>query len=127
VGVALVLRVRGHAPSKVFRSPLRGLACGVYAVPYDDGHCYVGATSQISLSEAPLPRVQAVHDLLTAATEQVSLDFAQAELHKILVGYRPTTMDTFPLLGRTSLDGIWIASGTKRDGFHLSPRSRTSS
>jgi glycine/D-amino acid oxidase-like deaminating enzyme len=123
VGVALVLRVHGRGPTKVFRSPSRGLACGVYAVPYEGDYCYLGATSQLSASEAPRPRVQALHDLLRAGIEQVNPELARAEIHKVLVGYRPTTMDTFPVFGRTSIDGVWIASGTKRDGFHLSPKS----
>jgi glycine oxidase len=122
VGAALILKSMTEIPEKVFRTPNRGLACGIYAVPYADNYCYVGATNHISPWAVPLPRVQAVQSLLTAAMEQVNSDFYKAEIYKTIVGYRPTTMDTFPLFGETSIQGIWIATGTKRDGFHLSPR-----
>lgn len=122
VGVSLILKSQTVVPEKVFRTPNRGLACGLYVVPYPDNYCYVGATNYICPWEVPLPRVQAVHYLLQCAMEQVNTDFYKAEIHKTIVGYRPTTMDTYPLLGRTSIDGFWIASGTKRDGFHLSPK-----
>jgi glycine oxidase len=122
VGVSLILKSQAGVPEKVFRTPNRGLACGVYVVPYPDNHCYVGATNYICPWEVPLPRVQAVHYLLNAALEQVNTDFYKAEIAKTIVGYRPTTMDTFPLFGQTSIEGVWIATGTKRDGFHLSPK-----
>jgi glycine/D-amino acid oxidase-like deaminating enzyme len=122
VGAALILKSTTAVPEKVFRTPNRGLACGIYVVPYDGNYCYVGATNYISPCAVPLPRVQAVQGLLTAAMEQVNSDLYKAEIHKTIVGYRPTTMDTFPLFGETSIEGIWIATGTKRDGFHLSPR-----
>jgi glycine oxidase len=37
------------------------------------------------------------------------------------VGHRPTTADTYPLIGATSMKGLYIASGTKREGVHSSP------
>jgi glycine oxidase len=121
VGVSLILKSQTEVPEKVFRTPNRGLACGLYVVPYADNYCYVGATNYICPWEVPLPRVQAVHYLLQCAMEQVNTDFYKGEIHKTIVGYRPTTLDSYPLLGRTSIEGLWIASGTKRDGFHLSP------
>jgi hypothetical protein len=36
-------------------------------------------------------------------------------------GFRPTTIDTFPLIGQSHLPGVWFANGTKRDGFTCSP------
>ncbi len=122
VGCSLILKSQTEIPKRVFRTPNRGLACGVYVVPYPNNHCYVGATNYVCPWEVPLPRIQAVHYLLQAAMEQVNTDFYKGEIHKTIVGYRPTTMDTFPLLGHTSIEGVWIASGTKRDGFHLSPK-----
>lgn len=122
VGVSLILKSQTVVPEKVFRTPNRGLACGLYVVPYPDNYCYVGATNYICPWEVPLPRAQAVHYLLQAAMEQVNSDFYKAEIHKTIVGYRPTTLDTYPLFGQTSVEGVWIASGTKRDGFHLSPK-----
>ena len=45
----------------------------------------------------------------------------KSELEKINIGWRPTSADTYPILGPTSLKGLYIASGTKRDGFHQAP------
>jgi glycine oxidase len=124
VGVSLILKAASttQLPKKVFRTPNRGLACGVYVVPYPDNHCYVGATNYICPWEVPLPRIQAVHYLLQAAMEQVNTDFYKGEIAKTIVGNRPTTMDTHPIFGQLSAEGIWVASGTKRDGFHMSPK-----
>ena len=44
-----------------------------------------------------------------------------SELEKINIGWRPTSADTYPLIGPTSVEGLYIASGTKRDGFHQAP------
>jgi glycine/D-amino acid oxidase-like deaminating enzyme len=122
VGCSLILKSATSVPKHVVRTPNRGLACGVYVVPYEENYCYVGATNYICPWEVPLPRVQAVHYLLQAAMEQVNTDFYKGEIYKTIVGYRPTTLDTYPLFGQTSVDGVWIASGTKRDGFHMSPK-----
>ena len=59
---------------------------------------------------------------LQCAMEQVNTDFYTGEIAKTIVGNRPTTMDTYPILGQLSAEGIWVASGTKRDGFHMSPK-----
>jgi glycine oxidase len=124
-GTSLVVKALSPLPDKVFRSPNRGLACGVYCVPYRDGYCYLGATTR--LLSAPttadaLSNMDLVRELLGAASGQVNITLDRAEIHKTILGYRPTTMDTFPLFGETSIAGVWIASGTKRDGFHLSPK-----
>lgn len=121
VGVALVL---GSAivPKHVVRTPGRGLACGIYVVPYPENQCYVGATNVVRPSEITPATEHAAASLVQAAAELVNVDLVEAAVKKTIIGYRPTTMDTYPLFGRTSIEGVWIASGTKRDGFHMSPK-----
>jgi glycine oxidase len=127
-GVSLILRAVDAAgarlvtPETVVRTPRRGLASGLYVVPYDHGYCYLGATSELRPTAAAAPSVRAVHALLQGAMELVSPALAGAQLHKVLAGSRPTTLDGYPLFGQTSIAGVWLASGTKRDGFHLSPK-----
>jgi glycine oxidase len=53
--------------------------------------------------------------------EQINANFYRADLVRINVGWRPTSLDTYPLLGKTSIGNLIIATGTKRDGFHLAP------
>lgn len=36
-------------------------------------------------------------------------------------GYRPVAIDTFPIIGKTSIPGFWIFSGGYRDGLHNAP------
>jgi glycine/D-amino acid oxidase-like deaminating enzyme len=126
VGVSLVLRTAAPLPTAVVRTPRRGNAWGVYLVPYGDGHCYVGATSEIAETSPPAPSPEAVAYLRGAAASLCPA-LAEAELRHVLLGSRPTTLDGYPLIGRVmSLGvpdaGVWIASGTRRDGFHLSPK-----
>lgn len=121
VGTSIILKSQTEVPTKVFRTPNRGLACGIYVVPYADNYCYIGATNFICPWPVPQPRVTSVHVLLEAAMEQVNQSFYKAYMHKTIIGYRPTPLDTFPLIGETSIAGLWLATGTKRDGFHMSP------
>ncbi len=122
IGTSIILKSNTEIPSKVFRTPNRGLACGIYVVPYEDNYCYVGATNFVCPWPIAEPRITSVHSLLESAMEQVNTSFYKGHIHKIIVGYRPTTLDTFPLIGETSCEGLWITTGTKRDGFHMSPK-----
>ena len=55
------------------------------------------------------------------AIQEINGHFFDAQLVRVNVGWRPTTQDTQPLLGKTSIENLIMATGTKRDGFHLSP------
>jgi hypothetical protein len=58
---------------------------------------------------------------MKATMEQINAGFYRADLLRVNVGWRPTSQDTYPLLGKTKISNLLIASGTKRDGFHLAP------
>ena len=121
VGTGIVVKTESHAPKKVIRTLNRGLACGVHVVPYDHEVCYIGASNFISPVPEYYPRMTSLYALLQGAMEQIHRKFYKAHVLKYVVGHRPTTIDTFPLLGETSIKGLWILSGTKRDGIHMSP------
>jgi hypothetical protein len=53
--------------------------------------------------------------------EQINSYYYRAGLANVNVGWRPTSEDTLAVLGRTSIDNLIVATGTKRDGFHCSP------
>ena len=53
--------------------------------------------------------------------EQINTDYYRSELVKVNVGWRPTSADTLPLLGKTSIPNLIVATGTKRDGLYCSP------
>jgi glycine oxidase len=112
----------GHATlSNCIRTPNRGLACGTYAAPQDGNHTLVGASNFISPVPVAAPRLTSVMGLLEGAVEQINRDFYRAELSAVNFGWRPTSSDTLPMIGRTDLSNLLVATGTKRDGLHCSP------
>jgi glycine/D-amino acid oxidase-like deaminating enzyme len=114
VGVALVLR----APPP--RSVVRFVG-GPYLVPWDDGRVYAGATNQLMEEGTTTPPASAAVSLRAELARYAGPELAAAEATETLVGWRPTTRDGLPLLGPTSVEGVWVATGTNRDGLHLSP------
>lgn len=111
---------------KVVRTPNRGLACGIYAAPNFQGlgaadHTIIGASNFISPTLQNYGRLTSVETLLQGAMRQINSDYYRADLVRVNVGARPTSQDTYPMLGPTSIKNLFIATGTKRDGFHLAP------
>lgn len=127
VGVSIEIRSPDYPHTKCIRTPNRGLACGVYSVPYftsphePHDHILLGASNFISPTPYPYGRITSVESLLKAGMEQINRNFYRADLIRVNVGWRPTSQDTFPLIGKSSIDNLIIATGTKRDGFHMSP------
>ena len=127
VGVSVEIKSPDHPHTKCIRTPNRGLACGLYTAPYfhepdlPNDHVLVGASNFISPVPSYHGRLTSVESLMRGAIEQINVDFYRADLIRVNVGWRPTSQDTYPLLGKTSVENFFIATGTKRDGFHLSP------
>lgn len=123
VGVAAVLR--SDEPTgirSVVRTPNRSGACGLHAVPHDDHLVYVGATNDISLTPDRYGQAGLHRFLLDCAVEQVNRSLYSASIVQWLVGNRPAAIDGFPLLGPVDdVDGLWLVSGTYREGFHGAP------
>jgi glycine oxidase len=118
---ALVSTVDGTSPSSVIRTPNRAFACGQHIVPREKGEVYIGATNVTVPKVAENPKVSNVITLLEHASRQIRWNLSQARLNHLLVGNRPISLDGFPLLGETDLKGLWIMTGTYRDGLTLSP------
>jgi len=105
----------------VVRTPNRSLACGLHMIPRGDNHVYVGATNYLSMQPWSRPNLSDMHFLIECAIEQLNQDFVWAQLVSWNTGNRPVTVDSCPILGATSLEGLWVMSGTFRDGLHMSP------
>ncbi|WP_370967186.1 NAD(P)/FAD-dependent oxidoreductase [Amycolatopsis sp. cg9] len=121
-GLSVLLRPPDRSgPSSVIRTPNRAFACGLHVVPRATGEVYVGATNIISATPVDTPVLGDVHFLLDCVHRQVRRDLYGADILKIQVGNRPVALDGFPLLGEAGLDGLWLMTGTYRDGLHLSP------
>ena len=125
VGVSLNLTNIDSNLKQCIRTPNRGLACGIYAVPFsnslDEHKLVLGATNFISTKPIFKSRIIDTQSLLNNLVNQINNDSYKANIDKINVGWRPTSADTYPLIGKTTLLNLIIASGTKRDGFHLAP------
>jgi glycine/D-amino acid oxidase-like deaminating enzyme len=121
LGVAVVVR----APAAAVPETVVRYVDGPYLVPVGAGRVYVGATNRVtdrvSLDALDAEAREAALPLLAAAGRLVPA-LAGAEVLERRAGWRPTTLDTYPLVGPTSLAGLWLATGTKREGLHLSPR-----
>lgn len=127
IGVSLEILSPDFPHQKCIRTPNRGGACGVYSTPYFLGpneskeHILIGASNMLSPVPVKNGRLVSIEHLMKSAIEEINAHFYNAQLINTNVGWRPTTQDTYPLLGWTSISNLAIATGTKRDGFHMSP------
>lgn len=112
-GQLLHLRSRDGLP--LLTRNIRGL--DVYLVPRSDGRLVVGATVEEQGFDATVT-AGAVHDLLRYAYE-LAPGITEHELVEIAVGHRPGTPDNAPLIGRTSVEGLHVATGHHRNGILL--------
>jgi len=91
---------------------------GTYLVPREDGLVVVGATSEPEAGFqgglTPAGQLQ-LEDGLASLLPQAS----SWPTMERWWGYRPWTPDGFPLLGRGSLPGLWLATGHYRNGVLL--------
>ncbi|PZU78360.1 MAG: hypothetical protein DI546_03615 [Rhizobium sp.] len=108
------------SPPSVIRTPNRAFACGLHAVPREDG-IYVGATNKIQEKPQVFAHVPDLHALLERAMRQMHAGFGTSGVLAVNVGNRPVPVDGFPLIGAVPDSRIWMLTGTYRDGFHQSP------
>ncbi|GHG62663.1 FAD-dependent oxidoreductase [Comamonas sp. JC664] len=120
-GTSLLLEVPRTSLQHVVRTPNRAFACGLHGMPRGGGQLYFGATN--ILSAKPMLRTSPadMYFLLECVLEQIDQDLCGAQLVGWQAGNRPVTVDACPLIGPTSVDGLWLLTGTYRDGFFLSP------
>lgn len=116
-----ILRLRGRDGDPVPSAAVRGLVRGrsVYLVPREDGHVLVGATQEELGFDASVT-AGATRQLLDDAAAIVpgvdELEFVEA-----VAGLRPGTPDNAPIIGRSQLDGLLLATGHHRSGVLLTP------
>jgi glycine oxidase len=91
----------------------------VYLAPKSDGRLVVGATSEERGFDRRLT-AGAVMDLLRDAWETAP-GIYDLPLHETWTGLRPAARDNAPVLGRTAMDGLFLATGHYRNGVLLTP------
>ncbi|GGU66324.1 hypothetical protein GCM10010274_63710 [Streptomyces lavendofoliae] len=119
-GTALTIGAPTPLPA-VLRTPNRAYACGLHTVPQADGAWYVGASAAPALGPGSAPTAGGLRFLLDAALGQLHHHLATSAVHQVHHGNRPIGLDGHPLLGPTARPGLWVATGTHRDGLHTSP------
>lgn len=91
----------------------------VYLVPRSDGRVLIGSTLEdAGFDKRVLPDV--VQRLHQAAANLVP-ELGQAKMLEAWAGLRPGTPDELPILGRTEVEGCFVAAGHYRDGILLAP------
>lgn len=117
-GQTLRLRLPG-APrlSHVLRAVVKGNP--VYLVPRADGRLVVGASTEEAGFDVA-PRAGAVYELLRDA-QSLLPELSEAVLDEVCTGLRPATPDNAPVIGRSTLDGLLLATGHYRNGVLLTP------
>ncbi|KUH39575.1 MULTISPECIES: FAD-dependent oxidoreductase [Streptomyces] len=118
---ALVTTQDGTQPDSVIRTPNRAFACGLHIVPRGAGRVYVGATNIVSPRPLADPVMRDILFLLECSHRQTRRNLWTSTVVGVNVGNRPISLDGFPLLGETPLSGLWMMTGTYRDGLFLSP------
>ena len=91
---------------------------GIYAVPRGDGLA-VGATVEEAGFDTGL--TDAARDSLREAAERLMPDLKQWTVNDQWAGLRPRAPDGLPLLGPTTVESLWLASGQYRNGILFAP------
>ena len=90
----------------------------VYLVPRND-RLFAGATVEDASFDLSVSR-EARDRLIGAATRLIPA-LAEWRVTEMWAGLRPRTPDDAPVLGATSIDGLYIASGQFRNGILFAP------
>jgi glycine/D-amino acid oxidase-like deaminating enzyme len=120
-GSTIRLKYDSLNQNSVIRTPNRGLACGLYSAPYSSTNLVIGATSHVSESGNLFPTLEDVRSLLDMAQRELNQDIGKANLIEIRTGWRPVSSDGVALIGSVPLTNAFLCTGTRRDGWHLSP------
>ncbi|MDH2428694.1 glycine oxidase ThiO [Sphaerisporangium sp. TRM90804] len=114
-----IMRLRG-VPGFLGRC-VRGVVHGssAYMVPRGDGEIVLGATQE-EMGFDTRVTAGALWELLRDARELVP-GITELEVADVSAGLRPGTPDNLPVVGRTALEGLLLATGHHRGGVLLTP------
>jgi glycine/D-amino acid oxidase-like deaminating enzyme len=122
-GTSFTLTDPGHQLAHVIRTPNRDFACGTHLIPRDDGGLYLGATNRIAATPAASeqPSGGELHALIHSAGHEINTRIRTVAYTGVRHGMRPLSSDGRPLIGPTDLLGLYLATGTYRNGVLLAP------
>ncbi|MCL4449126.1 MAG: glycine oxidase ThiO [Actinobacteria bacterium] len=118
-----ILRLKVPDPLSVLSHIVRGVAKGgvIYVVPRQSREIVVGATTYEKGFDTSV-QAESVYTLLRDARMLVP-SVCQAQFNQAAAGFRPGTPDNAPIVGRTSIEGVFVATGHYRSGILLTPLS----
>lgn len=114
-----MLRLR--VPQTIPELPLTRILFGdgIYIVPRRDKHIIIGATiEEVGFTPGNTP--QGIQQLLQQATDLFP-QLAHYPIEEMWWGFRPTTPDELPILGKSPWHNFTLATGHHRNGILLIP------
>jgi glycine oxidase len=92
---------------------------GVYVIPRRDGRLVVGSTLEdVGFDKRVDPEtIQSMHQAAAILVPPIG----EARLLEDWAGLRPCTPDKLPVIGKTFVEGYFVATGHYRDGIMLAP------
>lgn len=126
-GVSCLVAAPQSRLVSTIRTPNRAFACGSHLVPRQDQIVYIGATNTVRYDhEAELHATPGqLHNLFDQVLHQLDTRLRNARILSFRVGFRPLAGGGRPLIGRTDLPGLLVATGTYRNGVLLAPAAST--
>lgn len=101
--------------------PLQRILYGdsIYLVPRQDGRLVIGATVE-DVDWTPFNTPKGIQKLLDKAVELYPA-IADWQIEELWWGFRPATPDELPILGYSSCENLFLATGHYRNGILLAP------
>lgn len=122
LGLGMIARrSKGEGFRDVVRTPNRGFGCGLHVVPQGDGREYLGSTNRVVHQVMNVSWLEDLRYLSKYSMQQLDEDIAHHQVEHWLRGNRPITFDGFPLIGWLPVSGLYLLTGTFRDGYHAAP------
>ena len=110
-----MLAFRG--PKRLFRHAV--MSERAYVVQRRDGRLLVGSTVEFSGFEKALT-LEGIHGIV-CGLRHMSSALSQCTFVEAWAGFRPYTPDKLPILGKTPIDGLYVATGHFRHGILMAP------
>jgi glycine oxidase len=106
-----------HAPRRLLRHAV--MSEHAYAVQHWDGRLLVGSTVEFAGFEKAVT-LEGMHGILSGV-RQMSSVLNQCTFLEAWAGFRPYSHTGRPLIGPTSIEGLYLATGHFRHGILLAP------
>ncbi len=118
-GISVDLKIDDPITFKsCIRSVNRGQACGVYLIPQKKKNIRIGATNKLWDKNDVSMDKNSLRELIFNFKK--TFNIKKFKIVKVNYGFRPVSIDGFPIMGELTKD-IFLIAGTRRDGWHCSP------